>query len=106
MHEEATRNALCDKSPTPRELELTRNVSRAIRRAQRNFPYPAKCLPEALAARNMLDRYGIASDLHIGVRAKDQAGGRETFHAWLTVGSYLVAGLGDTQDYLELLPLP
>lgn len=64
-------------------------VAEAVRRARRLVP-AASCLPQALAARSMLARRGVASDLHIGV-GKDE-GGHLQAHAWVEVGGRVVVG--------------
>ena len=78
-------------------LATVRRMRFAIARALRNVPAAPNCLPQALAARWMLDRRGIASDLFIGT----QRGPGEVphFHAWLKVGEEWVTGLCDETQY-------
>jgi hypothetical protein len=69
--------------------DLVRAVRRAVRRASRRVPWRAECLVQALTARSMLERRGIASTLSLGVRKT--AGALEA-HAWLEAGGRIVVG--------------
>lgn len=74
-----------------------RLVRQAVNRAARNIPTAPNCLPQALAARKMLARRGIASQLHIGTgRGQD---GAHAFHAWLKVGDQWITGDCDESHY-------
>ena len=84
------------------QLEPVRRVRFAIARAARNLPTDPNCLPQALAARRMLERRGIESSLFIGAERDEQ--GKAHFHAWLKVGSEWVTGLCDEDRYALLLP--
>ena len=84
------------------QLEPARRVRFAIARAARNLPTDPNCLPQALAARRMLERRGIESSLFIGAERDEQ--GKAHFHAWLKVGSEWVTGLCDEERYVLLLP--
>ena len=84
------------------QLEPVRRVRFAIARAARNLPTDPNCLPQALAARRMLERRGTDSSLFIG--AERDAEGKTRFHAWLKVGSEWVTGLCDEDRYALLLP--
>ena len=84
------------------QLEPVRRVRFAIARAARNLPTDPNCLPQALAARRMLERRGIESSLFIGAERDEQ--GKANFHAWLKVGSEWVTGLCDEERYALLLP--
>ena len=84
------------------DLATIRRVRLAIQRAVRNVPGSPNCLPQALAARWMLERRGIASSLFIGTE-RDEAG-VPRFHAWLKVGEEWVTGLCDESRYSLLLP--
>lgn len=79
------------------DLETVRRVRLAIVRALRNIPGAPNCLPQALAARRMLARRGIASDLYIGTKRNQD--GIAKFHAWLKVGGEWVTGLCDENEY-------
>ena len=84
-------------TPQGAELEVTRRTRFAIARALRNVPGSPNCLPQALAARSMLQRRGIEADLFIGTRLDGASENR--FHAWLKVGDEWVTGLCDETEY-------
>ncbi len=83
-------------------LTTIRIVRLAIARAARNLPTDPNCLPQALAARRMLDRRGIRSSLFLGTSRSADAGPR--FHAWLKVGGEWVTGMCDESRYALLVP--
>jgi hypothetical protein len=70
-------------------LVITR-IGWAVRCAARQVPFRAVCLPQAIAAKYMLRRRGIASSLYFGVR-KDAAG-TWALHAWLWAETIEVTG--------------
>ncbi len=86
---------------TPGPLATTRRVRLAIDRARRNIPTDPNCLPQALAARRMLERRGIGAELYLGT-LRDDAGVLR-FHAWLKVGSEWVTGQCDERRYSLLV---
>ena len=79
------------------DLETIRRVRFAIQRALANVPGSPNCLPQALAARWMLERRGIASRLFVGTQRGED--GQWLFHAWLKVGEEWVTGLCDESRY-------
>ncbi|WP_394269778.1 lasso peptide biosynthesis B2 protein [Qipengyuania sp.] len=68
-------------------------VRRALGRALRNLPFAPNCLPQALAARHLLHRRGVAYALHVGA-CRDEAGAPR-FHAWTIAGGLWVTGESD-----------
>lgn len=75
---------------SPPERQTALDVGWAVRRVAAYFPDSAMCLAQALAARAMLRRRGIASVLHLGV-----ARPKETpfeAHAWLDAAGVEVTG--------------
>ena len=82
---------------TPDQLGTVRRVRLAIARALRNVPGSPNCLPQALAARRMLRRRGIASQLYLGTERDGT--GIPRFHAWLKVGEEWVTGHCDESRY-------
>lgn len=67
-----------------------REIAWAVTRAARHMPFAAACLPQAIAARRMLRRRGIAAALYLG-NARDAAGRLEA-HAWVLAGTVEVTG--------------
>lgn len=86
----------------PADRATVRRVRYAINRALRNVPGSANCLPQALAARWMLERRGVASSLYLGTAPASKTSPR--FHAWLKVGSEWVTGDCDERAYSLLTP--
>ena len=82
---------------------LPRRVARIVRRVARHVPFPAVCLPQAMALQWMLRRRGVSSRLVFGARRKAQDSGLD-FHAWLTVGGECVIGAGEVETYAALPP--
>ncbi len=66
----------------------------AIRMTAPSMPFRAVCLQQAIAARAMLDRRGIASVLHLGVSsaAGSPKNAALEAHAWLDAGGLWVTG--------------
>ena len=81
-----------------------RRVRSAIGRAARNLPLSYNCLPQALAARTMLARRGVAASLHIGV--EKATGGNRRFHAWLKVDRVFVTGECDEGQFVKFAASP
>jgi hypothetical protein len=71
-----------------------RRVAWAIGAAARRAPWRAECLEQAIAAKAMLRRRGIASTLYLGM-ARDPVAA----HAWLRVGDVNVTGGRDVTRY-------
>lgn len=46
-------------------------------------PFKAICLPQAIAAKLMLERRGVASSLHLGAALHTRSGKAFEAHAWL-----------------------
>lgn len=83
-----------------RERKSVALVRRSIKRVMRNAPLDFICLPQALAARWMLERRGIASELRIG--ALHKASEIRNLHAWLHAGGDFVTGDCNLADYAVL----
>lgn len=65
-------------------------VRRAVTTAAQHVPWNAVCLPQAMAAKFMLARRGVASTLHLGLARKGAA--ELLAHAWLEAGDAIVVG--------------
>ena len=84
------------------DIGTVRRVRLAMLRALNNVPGAPNCLPQALAARWMLQRRGIEASLFIGTQVDGT--GQPRFHAWLKVGEEWVTGLCDESRYTLLTP--
>ena len=68
-----------------------RAIGRQVTRAAHKVPFRAVCLPQAMAARWMLARRGIETQLYIGAR-RSEKGRAFDFHAWLMLGEDCLTG--------------
>lgn len=84
----------------PNHVLLARQVGWAVTRAARYAPFKAVCLPQAMAARAMLARRGVASVMHFGA-----AKGAEKpldAHAWLNAVGVEVTGYPVGANFAEI----
>lgn len=80
-----------------------RRIGQAVERAARHLPVNARCLPQAIAAKAMLHRRGIASTMHFGMQLSDGGSdGRIKAHAWVTVGETGVIGVPASTGFTVL----
>jgi len=93
-----------DAAPKPLtsagETELAQEVGWAVTRAARYVPFRAVCLPQAIAAKAMLDRRRVASVMHFGVATKTD--GPLEAHAWLDAGPVEVTGYPVQPAFVEV----
>jgi hypothetical protein len=67
-----------------------RRIARAIERASRVTPWVSNCLPQAITAKQMLQKRGLRSTLYLGLaRASAE---KVNAHAWLRCGQFFVTG--------------
>jgi hypothetical protein len=85
---------------SPAQTALAREIGWAVTRAARYLPFRAVCLPQAIAARVMLGRRGVASVLHFGA-AKGETKAIET-HAWLDAAGVDVTGYPVARNFVEV----
>jgi Transglutaminase-like superfamily len=82
------------------DARLAEEIGWATVRAARHVPFKAVCLPQAMAARIMLRRRGVASVLHFGA-----AKGKERpidAHAWLDAAGVEVTGYPVAAQFSEI----
>ncbi len=86
---------------TPHEyVLLAHDIGWAVTRAARHVPFRAVCLPQAMAARIMLNRRGVASAMHFGAaRGKDKP---LDAHAWLDAAGVEVTGYPVAAQFAEI----
>lgn len=72
------------------ERRIAADVGWAVTRTAAYLPFSPLCLAQALTARAMLRRRGIATVLHVGVARPDAAGFEA--HAWLEAAGVEVTG--------------
>ncbi len=76
---------------TATETEQLEAIGWAIRALGARVPWFRNCLVQAVAAKRLLGRRGIASTLHLGVAPCIEQTSFEA-HAWLEVGGRIVVG--------------
>jgi hypothetical protein len=73
----------------------SREIAWALAAAARRAPWRSECLEQAVAAKAMLRRRGIASTLYLGMVRDPDA----TAHAWVRVGDTNITGGRDVARY-------
>lgn len=89
--------ALCEREIGKNELA---DLVWAVRASSRRMPFRAKCLERALCLRAMLQRRGVHSTLHYGIRKTVEADLKA--HVWLSVGGKTILG-GEVSPQFELV---
>ena len=94
------RVALAHAGTAPEQAELAATIGRIVLLAANAAPFRAVCLPQALAARAMLSRRGIASVLSFGAARGDD----KPFdtHAWLDAAGVEVTGYPVANDFTRI----
>ena len=89
-----------DSTPVTPDVGLIERVGRSVAIAANHVPWRSDCFPQAIAARMLLNRCGLASTIHIGVErvGDDELSG----HAWLTCGDTVVTGGAELRRYTEI----
>jgi hypothetical protein len=94
------RVAAAGAETSPEAAQLARDVSWAVTRGALYVPFRAVCLPQAMAARIMLKRRGVASAMHFGAqRGKDKP---LDAHAWLDAAGVKVTGYPVAYQFAEI----
>ena len=79
---------------------LAEEIGWAVTRSARYVPFKAVCLPQAMAARVMLKRRGVASVMHFGAaRGEDKP---IDAHAWLDAAGVDVTGYPVADKFAEI----
>lgn len=93
------KNRATMSSKPPDEAPLINDITWAVGAAARHVPWKAVCLYQAMAAKRMLARRGIASTLHIGAARRE---GQLNGHAWLSHGERIIIGADGAGEYSVL----
>jgi Transglutaminase-like superfamily len=88
------------RASSDEEARLAAEIGWATVSAARHVPFRAVCLPQAMAARIMLRRRGVASVLHFGA-AKGQEKAIDA-HAWLDAAGVEVTGYPVAAQFSEI----
>jgi hypothetical protein len=80
---------------------LAKRLSWAVQKTARYTPFKSNCMVQALAAKRMCKKRGLATTLYIGVgRDRGSSQPQKSNHAWLRSGSFIVTGkLKDLASY-------
>ena len=78
-----------------------RQITRALSVASSRLPFDCSCLAQAVAAKAMLRRRGIASTLYLGVNP--QSVDALWAHAWLRCGPILVTGADGSEQCVPVV---
>ena len=84
------RVAAAGAATTAAAARLAREIGWAVTRGAAHAPFKAVCLPQAMAARIMLQRRGVTSAVHFG--AAKSEGAVLAAHAWLDAAGVKVTG--------------
>jgi hypothetical protein len=84
----------------PDQSRHAAEIGWAVTRAARYVPFKAVCLPQAMAARVMLERRGVKSVMHFGA-AKGQDKPLNA-HAWLDAAGVEVTGYPVAENFAEI----
>ncbi|NNC73524.1 MAG: lasso peptide biosynthesis B2 protein [Sphingomonadaceae bacterium] len=79
------------RAPDAATTRTALNIGRLVRRVAARAPFSALCLPQAIAAKLMLRRRRIASQIHVGARSGTGSKAID-LHAWLMIGELCVTG--------------
>jgi len=92
------------KPGMPDEAHVAREVGWAVTRSARYVPFKAVCLPQAMAARVMLSRRGIASVMHFGAAKNTTSDEHKPLdaHAWLDAAGVEVTGYPVAESFSEI----
>lgn len=100
MPPEKARAVQADWPRSPEFAATAEDVGWAVTRAARYVPFKAVCLPQAIAARIMLKRRGVASVMHFGAaRGADKP---LDAHAWLDAAGVEVTGYPVATQFAEI----
>lgn len=88
--------------PAGDNAAIARTVASAVRACAINAPIEMVCLPQALAAWQMLHLRRVASRLHFGLPIVRQPGDGRQMHAWLSSSGVEVTGYPVARDCVEV----
>ncbi len=90
------------------QLQRVRTVAEAIRVVSPHTVWTSNCLPQAIAAKLMLHRRGVASTLYVGAAFRSPTGPNSRrelgAHAWLRAGPLCVTGAEGAEGLGAIVP--
>jgi len=100
----ALARAGADRAPSAEDQATAAKIGWAVTRAARHVPFGAVCLPQAMAAKAMLARRGIASVMHFGTMRGETLS--LAAHAWLDAAGVEVTGYPVEARFTEIACIP
>jgi hypothetical protein len=91
-----TQHAISPEVEQESDFHLIFRVGQAIVRSRKTTPWPTRCFTDAITAKIMLRRRGLASTLYLGVDKKNE---KMTAHAWLRCGTLIVTGKKEMKKF-------
>ena len=85
--------------PQPSDLKLARMIGGAVRSAADYTPWGSVCLPQAVAAKWMLQRRQIPGTVYLGVMKDETKPEKLAAHAWLRSGPAILTGAKGHRQY-------
>lgn len=90
----------------PVEADTAKRIGRMVAAVGRRLPFRVRCLEEAIAVRQMLDRRRVPAAVCLGVALDPADRSRPALgraaHAWVEVGGQVVSGDGGLERYAEI----
>ncbi|MBV0913042.1 lasso peptide biosynthesis B2 protein [Anianabacter salinae] len=86
----------------PQDSRIPARIGSSVTLAARNLPWRPKCLAQAMAARRMLARRGIACSVVFGVQGAPEG---VRAHAWVTVEGDVIVGGGGLDGFQTIAAL-
>jgi len=81
----------------PAEIQVAELVTWAVEAVARHAGLRLVCLPQAIAAKWMLQRRGLPTKLYIGVKNGEE--NKVAAHAWLTAGQLILTGKKEMEGH-------
>lgn len=83
----------------PADAAVAADVGWVVERLADHTPWESACLPQAMAAQNMLKRRGIGSTLYLGLNKPGRHRAGHEAHAWLRCGAAVLTGASEMGDF-------
>ncbi len=83
----------------PEDLKLARMIGGSVRSAVNYTPWESVCLPQAVAAKWMLQRRRIPGTVYLGVMKDGNKPEKLAAHAWIRSGRVILTGAKGHQQY-------
>lgn len=82
-----------------KDNDTIRLVRRVVLSVSKNTPWESKCMVQAVACLWILRRYGIKSNLYLGIKKDPEDASKLKAHAWLKIGEIPITGAPQHRSY-------